>query len=376
MRRATFLLSKDPITEHGGDIALSRLMMQLAREAFEVRSLCLSKETEPSPDPDVTRVHKPNVNTALLLRSLRPTRSVVHGRYDVDAFRDAIDRSTSDVYVAEHSYMAEPFLRSGRTGSPFVINTVNTESQVWKVTRGLLGRIEAPRILRDEIRVARAADAVGTYDAEEADMYRAHGVAGARWIDLTLEPAPRLDLTETAPRLVFMGTRGWPPNQEAFQLALRYWPAISEGIADAELCIIGAKADNTADPVYPPGVRDLGFVDDLQGFLGTCRALIAPVATGGGVRVKILDAASKGLPVVGTSAAVGSLGPIFELPTFDDPEAFIAECRRYLLDRNAAVKAGHRLHELNAERWDRRAPHESVASLISATLPGALGSSS
>ncbi|MBY6413770.1 glycosyltransferase [Rhodococcus sp. BP-252] len=368
MRRATFLLSKDPITEHGGDIALSRLMMQLAREAFEVRSLCLSKETEPSPDPDVTRVLKPRVDAKLLLKSVRPTRSVVHGRYDVDAFVHAIEASRSDVYVAEHSYMAEPFIRSAKFGSPFVINTVNTESQVWKVTRGLTGRIEAPRILRDEIRVARAADAVGTYDADEADMYRSNGVRDARWIDLTLEPTPKLDLTETANRLVFMGTRDWPPNQEAFKIALEYWPRISDGIDDAELCIIGAKATGAVDPVYPPGVRDLGFVDDLQEFLGTCRALIAPVATGGGVRVKILDAASKGLPVVGTSAAVGSLGPVFELPTFDDPEHFVAECRRYLLDRNAAVKAGERIYELNAARWEERIPHTTVASLIGAPL--------
>ncbi|WP_072806230.1 glycosyltransferase [Rhodococcoides yunnanense] len=374
MRRATFLLSKDPTTEHGGDIALSRLMMQLAREAFEVRSLCLSKESAPSPHPDVTRVAKPGVDTSLLLKSLRPNRSIVHGRYDVDAFRTAIEQSESDVYVAEHSYMAEPFLRSRKFGSPFVVNTVNTESQVWKVTRGLAGRIEAPRILRDEIRVARAADAIGTYDADEADMYRSKGVHDARWIDLTLEPAPRLNLTETARRLVFMGTRDWPPNQEAFQIALEYWPRIASGIEGAELCIIGAKASGTTDPVYPAGVRDLGFVDDLQEFLGTCRALIAPVATGGGVRVKILDAASKGLPVVGTSAAVGSLGTIFELPTFDHPEQFVAECRRYLLDRDAAVNAGRRLHDLNLARWEDRLPHTSVESLISAPLPGNLGS--
>ena len=120
-------------------------------------------------------------------------------------------------------------------------------------------------------------------------------------------------------------------------------------------------------------MRDLGFVDDLQEFLGTCRALIAPVATGGGVRVKILDAASKGLPVVGTSAAVGSLDSIFELPTFDDKEQFVAECRRYLLDRTAAVKAGERIYELNTARWHDRIPHSTVESLIGAPLTRTLG---
>ena len=81
---------------------------------------------------------------------------------------------------------------------------------------------------------------------------------------------------------------------------------IAAGIPGAELCVIGNKKPGAADPVLPAGVRDLGFVADLQEFLGTCRAMVAPIKTGGGVRVKILDSLRMGLPVVGTSAAIGS----------------------------------------------------------------------
>ncbi len=374
MTRVTFLLSKDPETEHGGDIALSRIVMRLAAEAFYTSAVCLSSETGsavtdlgPSGLP-LTRVRKPAVlPRRLLVDSVRARRSIVHVRYDCDELLAAIEACDAEVFVAEHSYMAESFLRSSRFGARgLVINTINTESQVWRVTRGLLGRLEAPRILADETRVARAADAVGTYDADEADFYRRRGVRDARWIDLTIPPAERLDLSATARRLVFMGTRDWPPNQEAFLEALALWPRIAAGIPGAELCVIGAKKPGTADPVYPPGVRDLGFVDDLPGFLATCRAMMAPVTTGGGVRVKILDAASRGLPVVGTSAAVGSLGPLFELPTFDTAEAFVAECRRYLLDRAAAASAGARLFDLNREHWAQRRPHQAVADLLRA----------
>ena len=35
--------------------------------------------------------------------------------------------------------------------------------------------------------------------------------------------------------------------------------------------------------------------------------MIAPIKTGGGVRVKILDSIRMGLPVIGTTAAIGSL---------------------------------------------------------------------
>jgi hypothetical protein len=373
MTKVTFLLSKDPATEHGGDIELSRLTMRLAAEAFDISAICMSPETPGSVTSDVvpgglslTRVFQDDVRpTALLIDSLRTRRSLVHVRFDSDELLRAIEDSDADVFIAEHNYMAETFLRSTKFGTAgLVINTVNTESQVWLATRGLLGRIEAPRLLRDEIRTARAADAVGCYEIEEAQMYEQQGVPNARWMEVTLPPIPQVDVSSTGRRLVFMGGRDWPPNQEAFLYALRLWPRIAAGIPDAELCVIGAKKSGAKDPVYPDGVREFGFVEDLPAFLGACRALIAPIKTGGGVRVKLLDSIRMGLPTVGTSQAVGSLKAPFDLPTFDDEESFVAECRRFLLDRDAAVKAGNKLYELNAEHWRQHRPHHAVEELL------------
>jgi hypothetical protein len=115
-------------------------------------------------------------------------------------------------------------------------------------------------------------------------------------------------------------------------------------------------------------VRDLGFVEDLPGFFKTCRALMAPIKTGGGVRVKILDSISKGLPVIGTSPAVGSLPRLFDLPTYDDEEQFIAECRRFLLDKDVAVKAGNELYEANRAHWESKKPHKSFEDLVRAGI--------
>jgi glycosyltransferase involved in cell wall biosynthesis len=134
--------------------------------------------------------------------------------------------------------------------------------------------------------------------------------------------------------------------------------------------VIGARKPGLRDPFYPNGpaylngVRDLGFVDDLPGFLATCRAMIAPISTGGGVRVKILDAARMGLPVVGTTPAVGSLGDLLELGVHDEDADFVAECRRLLLDVQAATAAGYRLYALNSRYWQERRPHRAVEALL------------
>ncbi|MGU3653901.1 glycosyltransferase [Mycolicibacterium sp. A43C] len=376
--RAVFLLSKDPVADHGGDVELSRLVIRLAADSCEVSAICLSHEPPGTVETDLVaggmtlvRVGKTGVQPVrLLVDTLRTGRSLTHARFDSDALVAAISAATADVFVAEHSYMAESFLRSTQVGrARLVVNTHVSESLVWRATRGLLGRQQEGRLLGDELRVARAADAVGTYDADEAEFYRANGVPSARWLDLTLPPATQVPVASTPRRLVLMGTRDWPPNQEAFLTALRLWPRIAAGIDGAELCIIGAKKSGKAggrngDPVYPAGVRDLGFVDDLGGFLATCRAMIAPISTGGGVRVKILDAARMGLPVVGTTAAVGSLAQLLELGTHDDDDDFVAACRSLLLDVEQARSAGERLYTLNREFWEQRRPHRAVSALL------------
>ncbi|MGW0161751.1 glycosyltransferase [Mycobacterium sp. NPDC003323] len=374
MTRATFLLSKDPVAEHGGDVELSRLVMRLAADSCEVSAICLSHEPPGTVDTDLLDAGMPLVRVAksgvqpvrLLTDTLRTGRSLAHARFDNDDLVAAIAAADADVFVAEHSYMAESFLRSSQVGrARFVVNTHVSESLVWRATRGLLGRLQVGRLVRDELRVARAADAVGTYDAEEAEFYRANGVGSARWLDITLPPADQVPVADTPRRLVLMGTRDWPPNQEAFLDALRLWPRIAAGIDGAELCIIGAKHSKAKDPVLPGGVRDLGFVEDLGAFLATCRAMIAPISTGGGVRVKILDAARMGLPVVGTTAAVGSLGELLGLGTHDDDDAFVAACRRLLRDVEHAAAAGQRLYDLNRQYWQQRRPHRAVEALLS-----------
>jgi glycosyltransferase involved in cell wall biosynthesis len=377
MTKVTFLLSKDPVTEHGGDVALATVVLRLAAEAFDIRAICMSDEPPGELITDVVTgglrtlrvAQHPVKKLGLLADSVRTRRSLVHVRFDTDELLEAIEASDDDVFFCEHNYMAESFLRSRHFGTKgLVINTNISESKVWLSSRGALGRIEAPRLLRDELRVAKLANGVGCYELEESQMYRENGVAGAQFMDITLPPIEQIDVSQTGRRLVFLGGRDWPPNQEAFLIALRLWPRIAEGIPDAELVIVGAKKAGSTDPVYPDRVRDLGFVDDLPAFLRTCRALVAPIRTGGGVRVKLLDAASQGLPVVGSGPAVGSLAALFGMSTFDSDDEFVAECRRMLLDRDAAVDAGRALYEVNRNHWADRRPLKAVESLVLAGL--------
>jgi glycosyltransferase involved in cell wall biosynthesis len=98
------------------------------------------------------------------------------------------------------------------------------------------------------------------------------------------------------------------PNIEAvLSFAARIWPAIHERHPDWHLSLVGANP--------PPEVRDLsrirgvevtGTVPDVRPYYHDALAAIVPLRSGGGTRLKILEAMAAGVPVLST--ALGAEG--------------------------------------------------------------------
>lgn len=363
MTRIAFLIPKDPTTAHGGDVMMSRLTTSLASTHHDVVRIVLSPDAHDlPPEPGLVRVLKePARSVATVATALRYRQSLVHARFNTAGMVAAINDVEADIYVAEHNYMAEAFLRSERAQGPgrLFVNTTNSESLVWAQLHGTLGRLQGGRIRRDEMRTARAAYAVSTYDADEADWYRAGGCERVTWLGITLPPGEQIDVAASAQRLVFLGDRTWPPNAQAADLVRAWWPEISAGFPDAELVVLGRPAAGE-QVLERPGISEVGFVEDLAGMLGTCRALVAPIQVGGGVRVKILEAATHGLPVVSTTAGVGSLSTLFGITPHDDKDSFVRRCRELLADAGVAAAEGTRLFRANADHWASAGPQRAV----------------
>lgn len=55
----------------------------------------------------------------------------------------------------------------------------------------------------------------------------------------------------------------------------------------------------------------LGFVDDPYKILSQSKALISPLFTGAGIKVKVIEALACGIPVIGTDIAFEGLPPLF-----------------------------------------------------------------
>jgi glycosyltransferase involved in cell wall biosynthesis len=358
MTRVTFLLKDDPYGVDAGDTRISRLMIELAGEAFDVRTLALGRDI-PSP---------PRSSAAALAANLRsPGRSLLHSYFRASGLKEAIAADPGDVVVAEHTYMAEPALDAGLPDheTRLLIDTHALQSSVFAQRRfPPLRWIEARRTWRDELRCVRAASSSACLGQDDLDRLRSAGAGNLRRLDLLLPPAERPARSERQRALFFGGRYRWPPNQYALEKLLELWPRIAAAVPSAELLIAGRPATRERR-VDDPSVTVAGYVEDLDELLASSSALLAPVPIGGGVRVKVLDAARHGLPVVGTHEAIGSIGDYLPVSEVTDDEAFVGAAIELLSAPERAQRAGERLYEANRELWDSGFVHRQVQDWIS-----------
>jgi glycosyltransferase involved in cell wall biosynthesis len=112
------------------------------------------------------------------------------------------------------------------------------------------------------------------------------------------------------PLFLFVGNFVHPPNRDAARLlAERIAPEVRRTLSDATFALAGpAPPEELRELDGRDGVRVTGFVPDLTELLTRATAFVAPIFSGAGMRVKILEAMAAGLPVVSTPLGLSGIG--------------------------------------------------------------------
>ena len=108
---------------------------------------------------------------------------------------------------------------------------------------------------------------------------------------------------EGPPTLLYVGSLSWSPNVHAAHfLASAVLPAVREQIPDARLVIVGRDPGPDILALARPGtgVEVAANVRDVMPFYRDADVLAVPLQSGGGTRLKILEAFAAGVPVVST----------------------------------------------------------------------------
>ena len=251
-------------------------------------------------DPDVIQIEY--LQMALLVRDLRQ-------------WRDNRDSDSPLLVLNSHELGSLPReRRADRASNPLAAIAAKKQAQSWR---------------RLQVDSTRWADRTLCVTPEDHALFENMGGRSLVTVPLGVDisrikadwdPGPGL-------RLLFVGSFDHRPNQLAAEfLVNKMWPEVAAARPEARLTIVGRgsraflKRMNSLESLANQGVEALGFVEDLTGLFRNCHLFVAPLPEGGGIKIKILEAMARGIPVVTTP--VGAEG----ITAADEEAIVIAPC--------------------------------------------------
>lgn len=217
-----------------------------------------------------------------------------------------------DLAVMEGSWLCAYWPLLGRGGARRVLDLHNLESETTArqaripapALEARLRRIDAERMARVERRMIREADLV-LVPSERERRALADGNAAANVVVVpngvdcaALQPLPPAESRE----ILFVGAFTYAPNVEGVvQFADEVLPILREEHRNVTLRLVGRSPGPEIERLGErDGIEVTGEVEDVVPFYRRAAVCVAPLRSGGGTRLKILEAMALGRPVVST----------------------------------------------------------------------------
>jgi len=292
----------------------------------------------------------------------RPYRSIRYQHRGMErSLRRLIKEWQPDIIDLEFFAMA-PYARliKKMEGEQPRISLTTHEVETLVRTRAVLSAPPGPKqwmaelilrkIHRFESTAVHWADCV--FCVSEQDRQVLQSISGASKLHtlplgVSLDDLPQASLTfEGPPRLLFVGSFDHPPNREAaLWIAEELVPYLRRHLPDL-ICEIAGRNPPTelrlAAAASHGGVVVHGFVDDLIPLYERSWLFTAPLFSGGGIKIKILETLARGMPVLTTPIGLDGIDAEKgkAIVCADDASAFFGKTLELLEDREKLASMG------------------------------------
>jgi polysaccharide biosynthesis protein PslH len=229
------------------------------------------------------------------------------------ALREAFQFDRFDLVQLENTHMAHYLGDIRRAGVPSVLRLHNIESllasryaRTLPIPLRWLGLDQARRMRRFESAACLSADlclAITPADAERAAQLAPDANIAVLPAGVDLQRFYPRPMSEEPGTVVFVGSLDWGPNIDAVRwFRSEVWPRVRQQVLGARWLVVGKypPADILRWPEEDHSIQVTGFVDDVRPFLNKASLVAVPLRSGGGMRLKILEAMAAGKPVIST----------------------------------------------------------------------------
>ena len=178
-----------------------------------------------------------------------------------------------------------------------------------KLTGSLDDAVKAATVKEDELAAYRLADVVITVTDRDRELLinEIPGLIAA--VVPNIHPIHEPVLYSAKPTLIFIGGFAHEPNIDAMlYFCSEVFARIIREIPEVRLTIIGSEPPDVIQKLVSKNIEVLGYVPDITSYLESALISIAPLRFGAGMKGKIGEAMSFGLPVVTTRIGIEGFG--------------------------------------------------------------------
>ncbi len=188
-----------------------------------------------------------------------------------------------------------------------------------------------------------------------------------------------IELPDVAPAcppataVAFVGWYRYPPNEAAaIELAADIMPAVRAAGGPDRLVLIGPDPTPAMRHVAREQTDTLtGEVPDVRGALRDAGILAVPIRSGGGTRVKILEAIASGVPVVSTRLGIAGLGlrDGTDILVAETTSEFTSAIRRLANDASLRASVAAAAFASVRPRFSRSAAASAISAAVDDLMP-------
>lgn len=303
------------------------------------------------------------------------------GPQQLAATRDALATKLDLIFV-DQIHCMQPVLALNPTmpilfGMDDIIHRVQWRMATTKPFRPakLAYAAQVPAIVSVEQRaVSRAV--ITAIRSEQDRRFIAALVAGKRAIvipnAIAMPPTP--PSIPGTPTVLFLSYHLYNPNRVAAERLIRnIWPLIRQQCPQARLLLAGTGLEALRDiPINEGGIEYLGYAPDLAALYAETRVVCCPLTVGGFTRLKLIEAAAFGRPMVSTRIGAEGLdfidGSEILLRDTDTDNDFAKGCISLLQDFTLCASLGTAARTKMATLYEAGVIQQRIADLVEGIL--------
>ncbi len=255
-------------------------------------------------------------NYAELVKSLFTNEPYIIRRFRSSEMKNTVEKMINDnefdLILCDHIYLAQYLPETIVGKMPVIPNNEDCGFTFYKrmsensgFIRKLYARSQWEKILKYEIAVLEKFKSYITTSENEKELISSYYDKARIFVIENGVDTGYFKFREHQPsgaNLIFTAWFGYYPNVEAVNYFVRdIFPLIRKVLPDATFTIAGKEPPQSViDLGKMDGIKVTGYVEDIRTLLRDANVAVIPLKSGGGTRLKILEAMSSGIPVVST----------------------------------------------------------------------------